>query len=80
MAMTYKISTYADHVTLQTDLGKAELWCGQSGISLNVSKCFIETYQQVLWVQIGDCEVKNFGVTFDQKLAFTDHHASIISS
>jgi hypothetical protein len=51
MAMTYKISTYADHVTLQTDLGKAELWCGQSGISLNVSKCFIETYQQVLWVQ-----------------------------
>lgn len=77
---------------LQNDLNYIEEWCNTNGLNLNISKCYVLTYSlktknkilfeyQLNSATLPRCsKIRDLGVLYDERLAFTCHVESICSS
>ena len=86
-----KISSFSDHLKLQSDLRKIEVMCLQEGLPLNISKCGVMTFSlkhnnSIYMYHVSDSAlqrfvtIKDLGIIFDTKLSFSEHYDSIVAS
>lgn len=85
------INSVDDCSNLQSELNKLVGWCGSNHLSLNISKCKVITYSRKANSTIYDYHIdsqslsrtdstKDLGIYFDNKLTFSKHIDTTVSS